>query len=176
MYIKYHHSAKKYLISLEIGLFSPYCPSSRCEPYVIESLIMFAPSPNRMFKAAHSLTFVFFSFLRAYSLVDSSQVSTFLISILLIVYGSFRWVRSLGTGISALSKAQRLGDKVGDMSVGFSLISRVILFFSKDKMSPNFGFNFLFQPWVCDPTWDYLEFRLGGLKCLVIDWKIRIIR
>lgn len=26
----------------------------------------------------------------AYSLVDSSQVSTFLISILLIVYGSFR--------------------------------------------------------------------------------------
>lgn len=29
-------------------------------------------------------------FSRAYSLVDSSQVSTFLISILLIVYGSFR--------------------------------------------------------------------------------------
>lgn len=28
---------------------------------------------------------------RAYSLVDSSRVSTFLISILLIVYGSFRW-------------------------------------------------------------------------------------
>ncbi|XP_045152647.1 signal peptide peptidase-like 3 [Echinops telfairi] len=34
--------------------------------------------------------FPFLSAFRAYSLVDSSQVSTFLISILLIVYGSFR--------------------------------------------------------------------------------------
>lgn len=36
------------------------------------------------------LRFPPFLLCRAYSLVDSSQVSTFLISILLIVYGSFR--------------------------------------------------------------------------------------
>lgn len=40
---------------------------------------------------------VFVFLCRAYSLVDSSQVSTFLISILLIVYGSFRWVYEAST-------------------------------------------------------------------------------
>jgi hypothetical protein len=39
------------------------------------------------------------SLLRAYSIVDSSRVSTFLISILLIVYGSFRYIEPVSLNI-----------------------------------------------------------------------------
>lgn len=39
-----------------------------------------------------------------YSLMDSSRVSTFLIPMLLIVYGSFRWVSGLAWPVSPLTR------------------------------------------------------------------------
>ncbi|KAG7282584.1 hypothetical protein CRUP_018703 [Coryphaenoides rupestris] len=63
----------------------------------------------------------------AYSLVDSSQVSTFLISILLIVYGSFRWV-CLAAGIQTIDSTQALFLPIG------ASVSLLVMFFFFDSV------------------------------------------